>query len=109
MNAPLDLEQFREAIGHNSEMERLLLRLFLETLDRGVTGLRLDMPAEGWEEHLHLIKGAALNARAKPLLQLLEQGKAHAHSSADIRAAYLETLREEQAVLHEFLMPHCAD
>lgn len=109
MHAPLDIDEFRDAIGRDEGMERLLLGLFLETLDRGVDSLAEDMPAQGWEEQLHLIKGAALNARAHRLLHLLEQGTACAHSNAQERADFLKTLQKEQAELHAFIAPRLLD
>lgn len=109
MDAPLDIDEFRDAIGHDEAMERLLLGLFLETLDRGVDGMDANMPAKDWEEQLHLLKGAALNARAHRLLNTVEQGKACTHSPAEERAAYLEKLQQEQAALHAFIAPRIID
>lgn len=92
MDSPVDIEAFRHAIGHDAEAERLLLRLFLETMDEVFARLHPAMPAASWAAELHLMKGAALNVRAAGLVEAAQAAHALKDAPQEQKQAVLAQL-----------------
>lgn len=103
MSPPVDMQRFREAIGHDAEMERVLLRLFIETTDEAIAVLSPRQPADAWREQLHLIKGAALNIGATDLATAVSVPRAAATPESEARVQAYEAVCREYAAVRDWL------
>lgn len=103
MSPPVDMQRFREAIGHDAEMERVLLRLFIETTDEAIAALSPRQPADAWREQLHLIKGAALNIGAAGLASAASDARTATMPESDAQVQAYEAVCREYAAVRDWL------
>lgn len=105
MNTPVDIVAFRHAIGYDADAERMLLRLFLETVDAAMGKLHAHMPPASWEAELHLIKGAAMNLGAAKLTAAAMEAHAIKEAPQEEKQEALTQLSACYTEVREYLLP----
>lgn len=103
--SPVDITQFRNAIGHDAGVERMLLGLFLETSDGAVERLRAAATAQAWEAELHLLKGAAANVGAARLAELAREGQRLGDAPAIEKQRFMELFLSAYAEVRDYIAP----
>lgn len=93
MQVHIDMTSFRSAIGHDHEAEKVLLRLFIETVDSAFSGISCDSPQDIWISQFHLIKGAAGNVGAMQLAEIADRAQ----------KSYQLNVEERQKLLNDAL------
>lgn len=81
----IDMESFRNTIGHDPVAEKMLLRLFIETADAAFSELSAQSPQDVWVSRFHLIKGAAGNVGAVQLMQCADEAEKSAHMDGEAK------------------------
>lgn len=104
MQVQIDMTAFRNAIGHDPMAEKMLLRLFIETVDAAFAGLSAEVPQEIWVSRFHLIKGAAGNVGALELMECAEKAEKTSHTGAEEKQGILNRALEIYAQFRAYYM-----
>ncbi|MBV8939733.1 MAG: Hpt domain-containing protein, partial [Alphaproteobacteria bacterium] len=110
MMPPFDRDELRANIGHDAEMERMLLEMFVASVEAALHQLREQLPAvpdDGfdrlWKTQMHQVKGAALNIGAGRLKDLAAEGQDAYRADAAFKGALLLRMDEAFAELKIFI------
>lgn len=104
MSDLLDMRAFRQAIGHDEEMEQVLLQLFIECSDEALATLRPTADDKIWHDSLHQMKGAALNIGATALVNVITRSDTIAVDAIEERQAALSELQSCYGELRGYVM-----
>lgn len=96
MTSPaIDLDNLRDMIGHDAELERELIEIFRRNAADCLRGLETATDNDGWRRHAHAFKGAALNLGAGGLGSLCLDAQLRCDADADAKAAMLKRIAAE--------------
>ncbi len=103
MITALDMARLREITDGDAALERQLFALFMETADRLIALLAMQLPdtTGKWQQTVHQLKGACANMHVAVMWQLCQElEKLHGESE---RSDKLEELKKAYAVLRSEL------
>lgn len=106
--AIVDLAAFRANIGHDTQMEAMLLKLFIQCSEEILCELRAgyeNMSEARWIEQMHLLKGTALNVAAYPMAAMAESAQ---HGPIN-RAETLDALEKNYACIKQVIVDRLAN
>jgi HPt (histidine-containing phosphotransfer) domain-containing protein len=106
----IDIDLFVANLGGDVAVAKKLLRLFVETADSSFAALEQglrerSLHGEDWSQHMHLLKGAALNVTARRFAHLAAEGQQLEAESAQAREEFFLVLRSHyQQVRHHIAL-----
>jgi len=110
MNAPFDINELRANIGDEPEIERMLLTSFMESCSASLDWLQTEFPITQndsydltWKNHMHQIKGAALNIGAFGLQEATKHAEDHYQAALAVRKMLLSEVITQFDVLQHFI------
>lgn len=95
---PIDFNLLHGLTGGNAQLEQELLKIFLESADECLAGLRLSLAqdeAAGWKQHAHAFKGICLNLGANNLGILCRQAQEDYRAPQDNKRTLLHAIETE--------------
>jgi hypothetical protein len=111
MSATLELEKFRENIGHDNIMEEALLRLFIETADSTFQTIHKQIENgiitnHEWAAKMHYLRGAALNITALQLAELVTEAEGMQEAPLVQKRAYFSSIYEHYQQVRQIILSH---
>lgn len=97
---PIDFNLLRNLTGGDAALEKELLKVFMESADECLNGLRLALAQNDdalWKQHAHAFKGIGLNLGAHNLGQLCRTAQEDYHAIPDDKHAMLRVIEDEMA------------
>lgn len=106
MTEPVNLENLREMTGGDTELEKELFEVYLNSSEDCLKNLRISQSAgheETWRTQAHAWKGMSLNLGAEALGKLCAEAQMNHVASEEEKAKMLAAIEAEYEAVKAFL------
>lgn len=110
MSAPFDIAELRANIGCDSDTERMLLSMFVETCSESLRQLKQRFPSADdaeydqlWKTLMHQMKGAALNLGAADLSRIAASAQQQFEADLAVKRRLLADAEQAFAVVRDYI------
>ncbi len=111
MSVPINIEELRNNLGHNCEVERKLLAEFVESsqkmlasLRRAPAEMRSDTYNKAWKKNIQQIKETAIKIGAARLAEMAARAEQQFEADAIVKEHLLELVTREFTETEHFIV-----
>ena len=108
---PFDIQAFREEIGDNREVEKMILEEFIRSAEETLSSLERNIASNDnnvslnqlWKSLMHKLKGTALSIGAMKLSKTAQEGQEMSEASLPQKRSHLEKMLGEYCQVKDYI------